>query len=144
MIATGGTVVAALGMLTVWGLSQEQIRVVSVLGSRRGVDHILKEYPGVQIYTGAVDELLTDKGYISPGLGDAVSLSRRRCLYTTTSAWYEGFLSWADSIGRPHLQHRDEVIGKNMGKDELVRVVMMRVLLYIIPGMHQATCISMR
>jgi uracil phosphoribosyltransferase len=49
MIATGGTVVAALGMLTEWGLREEQVRVVSVLGSRRGVEHILKEYPGVQV-----------------------------------------------------------------------------------------------
>lgn len=49
MMATGGTVVAALGMLTEWGLREEQVRVVSVLGSRRGVEHILKEYPGVQV-----------------------------------------------------------------------------------------------
>jgi len=71
MIATGGTAVAALGMLTDWGLQQSQIKVVSVLGSRIGVQRIAEEYPDVEIYIGAVDEELTDRGYISPGLGDA-------------------------------------------------------------------------
>ena len=93
MIATGGTIVAALAMLVEWGLSEEQIKVVAVLGSRQGIKHIHEEYPGVhvsrcralsfrtltdklhQIYIGAVDEELTDKGYISPGLGDAVSVT---------------------------------------------------------------------
>lgn len=32
-----------------------------------------EEWADEQIYVGAVDEELTDKGYISPGLGDAVS-----------------------------------------------------------------------
>lgn len=101
MIATGGTIVAALGMLVEWGLVEEQIKVVSVLGSRQGVQHVQQEYPGVdvstvrwrcaeerdgggertklmvQIWIGAIDEELTDKGYISPGLGDAVSRFQR-------------------------------------------------------------------
>lgn len=71
MIATGGTAVAAIGMLTDWGLQQSQIKLVSVLGSRIGVQHVAEEYPDVEIWIGAIDEELTDKGYISPGLGDA-------------------------------------------------------------------------
>lgn len=35
-----------------------------------------EEWADEQIYVGAVDEELTDKGYISPGLGDAVSSFR--------------------------------------------------------------------
>lgn len=75
-------------MLTDWGLKQSQIKLVAVLGSRHGVEHLGREFPDVEvglplpqngnqaddvrIYIGAVDEELTEKGYISPGLGDAV------------------------------------------------------------------------
>jgi uracil phosphoribosyltransferase len=71
LIATGGTAVAALGMLTEWGLQPSQIKIVSILGSKAGVAHVQEEFPEVDIYIGAIDDLLTDKGYISPGLGDA-------------------------------------------------------------------------
>lgn len=49
LIATGGTAVAALGMLTDWGLAQSQIKVVSVLGSRQGVEHLAQEFPDVEV-----------------------------------------------------------------------------------------------
>jgi uracil phosphoribosyltransferase len=73
MIATGGTAIAALTMLTEWGLTQNQIKMVSVVGSAQGVKHIAEEFPDVEIFIGSVDNELTEKGYISPGLGDAVS-----------------------------------------------------------------------
>jgi hypothetical protein len=73
LIATGGTAIAALTMLTEWGLPASQIKVVSVLGSRQGVEAVSAEFPEVEIWIGAVDGELTEKGYISPGLGDAVS-----------------------------------------------------------------------
>ena len=76
LIATGGTAVAALGMLVDWGLAPSQIKLVSVLGSRQGVERVNTEFPDVQIFIGGVDEELTEKGYISPGLGDAVSPTR--------------------------------------------------------------------
>ncbi|EIW71665.1 uracil phosphoribosyltransferase [Tremella mesenterica] len=71
LIATGGTAIAALGMLTDWGLRQDQIKIVSVLGSRQGVRHVSEEFPDVEIFIGAIDDELTERGYISPGLGDA-------------------------------------------------------------------------
>ncbi|KGB77968.3 hypothetical protein CNBG_4055 [Cryptococcus deuterogattii R265] len=71
LIATGGTAIAALNMLTEWGLEQSQIRIVSVLGSKSGVKNVQDEFPNVEIYIAAIDDELTDKGYISPGLGDA-------------------------------------------------------------------------
>lgn len=71
-------------MLTEWGLPASQLKLVSVLGSKVGVDHVTSEFPDVevslffsttvadrQIFIGAIDAQLTDKGYISPGLGDA-------------------------------------------------------------------------
>ncbi|KAK8849575.1 uracil phosphoribosyltransferase [Kwoniella newhampshirensis] len=71
LIATGGTAIAALHMLTEWGLSPSQIKIISVLGSKQGVEHVSAEFPDVEIFIGAVDDQLTEKGYISPGLGDA-------------------------------------------------------------------------
>ena len=49
LIATGGTAVAALGMLTDWGLRQSQIKLVSVLGSKQGVEHLADEFPDVEV-----------------------------------------------------------------------------------------------
>ena len=37
----------------------------------RGIERLQKEYPDVDIYCGALDEKLNEKGYIVPGLGDA-------------------------------------------------------------------------
>ncbi|WWD04263.1 uracil phosphoribosyltransferase [Kwoniella europaea PYCC6329] len=71
LIATGGTALAAIHMLVEWGLTPSQIKIISVLGSKQGVQHVAEEFPDVEIYIGAVDDILTEKGYISPGLGDA-------------------------------------------------------------------------
>ena len=49
LIATGGTAVAALGMLLEWGLTQSQIKIISVLGSTEGVKHVTTEYPEVEV-----------------------------------------------------------------------------------------------
>lgn len=49
LIATGGTAVAALGMLLEWGLKQSQIKIISVLGSTEGVKHVTTEYPEVEV-----------------------------------------------------------------------------------------------
>lgn len=49
LIATGGTAIAALNMLTEWGLEQSQIRIVSVLGSKSGVKNVQDEFPNVEV-----------------------------------------------------------------------------------------------
>lgn len=36
-------------MLTEWGLRQDQIKLVSVLGSRQGVEHLADEFPDVEV-----------------------------------------------------------------------------------------------
>jgi uracil phosphoribosyltransferase len=38
-------------MLTDWGLSQSQIKIISVLGSKQGVEHVSEEYPDVEVCT---------------------------------------------------------------------------------------------
>lgn len=49
LIATGGTAIAALNMLTEWGLDQSQIKIVSVLGSKLGVKNVQDEFPNVEV-----------------------------------------------------------------------------------------------
>ncbi|KAK5060124.1 hypothetical protein LTR84_010008 [Exophiala bonariae] len=69
VIATGGTAVAAIQTLREWGV--EKIIVLSVLGAHPGVVRAAEEWPeGTQIWVGGLDEKLTDKGMIQPGLGD--------------------------------------------------------------------------
>ena len=42
-----------------------------LLAAPEGIERIQKEHPDVDIYCGAVDEKLNERGYIVPGLGDA-------------------------------------------------------------------------
>jgi uracil phosphoribosyltransferase len=71
MIATGGTMLAAVDRLIEAGANPEQIRIVSVLCAPPGLQKLGRKYPKLIIYTAMIDEQLNDKGYIVPGLGDA-------------------------------------------------------------------------
>jgi uracil phosphoribosyltransferase len=53
------------------------VHLVSIIASRQGVDYILKtiEAENVTLWIGAVDEEMTPKSYIVPGLGDAGDLA---------------------------------------------------------------------
>lgn len=69
VIATGGTAAAAIQTLREWGV--ERIIMIGILGATEGVLRAAEEWPeGVQIWMGGVDQSLTDKGMINPGLGD--------------------------------------------------------------------------
>jgi len=69
VIATGGTCAAAVQMLRDWGAGR--VVVLSVLGAREGVERAAAEWPeGVSIWLAAVDDELTDRGMLKPGLGD--------------------------------------------------------------------------
>ncbi len=69
MIATGGTVIAAIDMLKDLGVPT--IVVLTVCVSLPGAQAIRLRHPDVLIYTGALDAELNSSGYIVPGLGDA-------------------------------------------------------------------------
>jgi len=69
MLATGGSAVAALDLLT--ELDATRIRLVNLVAAPEGIRHVLKYYPRLPIFTAAIDKRLNDKGYILPGLGDA-------------------------------------------------------------------------
>jgi len=71
LIATGGTVREALSMIKEWGYPTAKVKLLVVLASRTGLDAVQEEFPEVEIWVAQVDDVLTDKGYISPGVGDA-------------------------------------------------------------------------
>ncbi len=69
MLATGGSTVAAMDLLT--ELGAKHIRMVNLIAAPEGIRHVREFYPALPIFTAAVDKKLNNKGYILPGLGDA-------------------------------------------------------------------------
>ena len=76
MLATGGSLVAAIKGLLEKGKPAE-IHVVSVLASHEGIEFLKKSFSKhkLKIWTGSIDDELTAKAYIVPGLGDAGDLA---------------------------------------------------------------------
>jgi len=76
MLATGGSLLASLGGLLEKG-KPKHIHIVSVLATELGLKNVKKRYSlrNLTIWVGAIDDELTAKAYIVPGLGDAGDLS---------------------------------------------------------------------
>ncbi len=74
MIATGSSVVKTIQFLREEGKPKE-IHVVSAIACTVGIEFIKRAEPHVTIWCGDIDEELTAKGYIVPGLGDAGDLA---------------------------------------------------------------------
>lgn len=70
VVATGGTACAALQMILDWGLPIEKVKLLSILGSEEGIDNVTTQFPTLEIWTIAIDPILTKEGIILPGLGD--------------------------------------------------------------------------
>lgn len=71
MLATGGSTVAAVQLLKEHKAQTKQVRLVNLVASPEGVRHVQKHFPGLQIFTAAIDAGLNERGFILPGLGDA-------------------------------------------------------------------------
>ncbi len=69
MLATGGSASAAITLLKKRGI--KKIRFLCLIAAPEGLKRLQAEHPDVDIYIGALDERLNEKGYILPGLGDA-------------------------------------------------------------------------
>jgi len=69
MLATGGSAVAAMDLLT--ELRAKHVRLVNLVAAPEGIHHVQSHYPNFPIFTAAIDRKLNDRGYILPGLGDA-------------------------------------------------------------------------
>ena len=72
MLATGGTLVAAIELLFDRGATD--VTVICLLSAPEGVRRLQSAFADrldVTVVTAGLDEKLTDRGYIYPGLGDA-------------------------------------------------------------------------
>jgi uracil phosphoribosyltransferase len=76
MLATGASMVLAYKALIERG-KPKHTHIVSIISSKEGVDYTRKNLPqkNVTLWLGAVDDELTVKSYIVPGLGDAGDLA---------------------------------------------------------------------
>jgi uracil phosphoribosyltransferase len=74
MLATGSSLVKTIHMLKNEGVPAE-VHVVTAIACTVGIEYVRREQPDVRIWCGAIDEELTAKGYIVPGLGDAGDLA---------------------------------------------------------------------
>lgn len=75
MLATGTSMVLAYKALLARG-KPAKIHVATVIASRQGVDFVKANLPkGSNIWCGAIDDKLTPRAYIVPGLGDAGDLA---------------------------------------------------------------------
>lgn len=76
MLATGASLLMTYRELKRFG-SPEHVHVVSIISSMEGINYLRRNMPlhGVTLWTCAIDEELTAKSYIVPGLGDAGDLA---------------------------------------------------------------------
>jgi len=68
MLATGGSAVAAIDLLTAAGA--RTLRIICIVAAPEGVALVEQHHPEVAIYTPVVDRELNPHKYIVPGLGD--------------------------------------------------------------------------
>jgi uracil phosphoribosyltransferase len=74
MLATGSSLVKAIQFMKEEGKPRE-IHVVTAIACTVGIEFVKREQPSLTIWCGDIDDELTAKGYIVPGLGDAGDLA---------------------------------------------------------------------
>ena len=74
MLATGASLVKAIHYLREEGNFKE-LHIVCAIACKVGIEFVKKAEPDCTIWCGDIDEELTAKGYIVPGLGDAGDLA---------------------------------------------------------------------
>lgn len=74
MLATGSSLVKTIHFLKAEGKPRE-IHIVAAIACTVGIEYVIREEPSVTIWCGDIDDELTAKGYIVPGLGDAGDLA---------------------------------------------------------------------
>lgn len=74
MIATGSSIVLSCkGLIEQYQI--KQLHIVCVIASTEGIAHVKANLPKAKLWIGAIDEEMTTKAYIVPGLGDAGDLA---------------------------------------------------------------------
>jgi uracil phosphoribosyltransferase len=74
MLATGQSVVLVCKEI-IAQYNLKALHIASVIASTEGIAHVRANLPKAQIWTCAVDDEMTSKAYIVPGLGDAGDLA---------------------------------------------------------------------
>ena len=74
MLATGSSMVKTIQLLRAEG-NPAEIHIVTAIACTVGIEYLRRALPACKIWCGDVDDELTAKGYIVPGLGDAGDLS---------------------------------------------------------------------
>ncbi|WP_094752172.1 uracil phosphoribosyltransferase [Psychromonas sp. CD1] len=69
MLATGGSMISTLDLLTESGCTN--IKVLVLVAAPEGLKALEAAYPNIEVYTASIDSHLNAQGYIVPGLGDA-------------------------------------------------------------------------
>jgi uracil phosphoribosyltransferase len=74
MLATGASLVKTIQYLKEEG-NPKAFHIVTAIACTVGIEYLRREVPEAIIWCGAIDDELTAKGYIVPGLGDAGDLA---------------------------------------------------------------------
>ncbi|MDQ2719808.1 MAG: uracil phosphoribosyltransferase [Bacteroidota bacterium] len=74
MLATGASLVKTIQFIREEG-NPSEIHIVCALACTVGIEYVLRAEPKATIWCGDIDDELTAKGYIVPGLGDAGDLA---------------------------------------------------------------------
>jgi uracil phosphoribosyltransferase len=74
MLATGSSMVKTIQQLRTEG-NPAEIHIVTAIACTVGIEYLRRALPVCKVWCGAIDDELTAKGYIVPGLGDAGDLS---------------------------------------------------------------------
>ena len=74
MIATGSSLVKSIEFLKEEGEIKE-LHIVCAIACTVGIEYVLRAHPKATIWCGDIDDEITAKGYIVPGLGDAGDLA---------------------------------------------------------------------
>lgn len=74
MVATGASLVKTLQFIREEG-NPSEIHIVCAIACTVGIEYVLRAEPKATIWCGDIDDELTAKGYIVPGLGDAGDLA---------------------------------------------------------------------
>jgi len=69
MLATGGSAVRACEIIKDAGV--KRLKLLSLIAAPEGIARMTERMPDVSIHVCAIDERLTEAGFIHPGLGDA-------------------------------------------------------------------------
>jgi len=71
MLATGGSIMAAMAELVQRGIDPALTRVVCIVAAPQALQKLSTAYSSLVLYAASIDEGLNTQGFIVPGLGDA-------------------------------------------------------------------------